>query len=89
LCTIAVFGTILVARQPPRWPHRLIAAAAFGAMLFLFISKYFFGHPVMAPIGRDLAFWLGTVTWIPAMTICLLVIRKGRRQQRARQVGAQ
>jgi len=88
VCMIVLFGTILVSRQPGRL-HQLIGLGAFGAMLFLVVSKYFFGHPVMAPIGRAAAIWLGIGTTIAAVTVCVLVVRKARHQERARQAGEQ
>src|SRR5437868_6468384 len=53
LGAILLFGTILVADQL-RWPHWLILIPALGAQCFLFVWKYVFAQPVMAPIGRDL-----------------------------------
>ena len=88
LCTIVFFGTFLVA-WPPRRLHQVIQFVAFGAMLCLFIRKYFFAHPVMAPIGRDLDFWLGMVIFPTGVAACVLVVRKLRRLERARQAQAQ
>lgn len=87
LCTIVLFGTFLVARRP-RWPHLAVMFLACGTMFFLFAWKYFFGHPVLAPIGRDLAFWVGMGTSLASVAVCLLAVRKSLRQMRARQAGA-
>lgn len=88
LCTIILFGTFLVTWLP-RGPQLVIMLVGWGAMVFLFIAKYFFGHPVMAPVGRDLASWLGMATSLTSVAVCLLVVRKARRQQKARQARAQ